>query len=504
MEKQSKKMLPGLCLLSFSTFIVCVPAAFTQIISFNLMLDLNAFPDDSYAWTFPMFVAGECAAMGLCAGTMDRFGRRKPYLAGSLMFVASSIVCAMATDMMVFNISRLVQGFGTGLIIVTCIAQIYFDIDDRKDRYMANGIMSLGFGGGMLVGLFAGKAVLETIGWPVAFWAMAVLQAIVTFPALQVLKNGKNSEMKADLPGAIILTIWAAVFVIFLQEFYLNWSIRDTIAQAAIAFIVMLFLIFMVAEVRNPDSMFHRKVRNKRLVSVSMVFIVLLGVLDMGAVGFMVKTAFFTFQMSVSQAAPFFIVMVLGAAVTAICISKTIDRTGHLPWLLLSVILSPIALVSMQYLSADDPFYIFAGHLFLLGLAIGCLVSMLNATIQNRTNEDNNGAMMSFAIMMRTVALWLGYNLYQHVTDAFMASKISSIVDHWNSILPFELPSNTSLANLLITPLGDAIRLLPGLTDEIAEVFAEGVGYAFTLGAIAFVVIGLPVALLLLRREKDI
>jgi hypothetical protein len=275
-------------------------------------------------------------------------------------------------------------------------------------------------------------------------------------------------------------------------------------AQMCLGLLVMLFLAFLLIEVHDPESMFHRKVKNAKLTAASLIFIVLLGVIDMGAVGFMVKIAFFTYQMSVMEAAPFFIILVCGAAVTAICISKMIDRTGHLIWLLLSAVLSPIALLSMVFVTEDDPSFLYALHLFVLGLAIGCLVSMLNATIQNRTNEDNNGAMMSFAIMVRTLSLWLGYNFYQLMADLYMKERIGATVDHWNSIMPVQLPSDSSIANLLVTPLNDFIRAIPGLTDEIATFFAEGVGVGFTYGAIAFVVVAVPVALLLVRGEKEI
>ncbi len=496
MDEETKKRLPGLMLLSFSTFIVCVPAAFTQIISFDLMLDLNSFPGNGYAWTFPAFVAGECAAMGLCACIIDRYGRRIPYLIGSLLFIIFTIICATATEMFVFNVSRFVQGFGAGLIIITCIAQIYFDIKDRKMRYMANGIMSLGFGGGMLFGVFAGTAVINTIGWPVAFWAMAVLQALVTYPSLDVLKNGKKSELKADVPGAILMMVWSGCFVLLLQKIYLGMKITDPLGIAAILFLGVTMLAFIIVEVKNPLSVFHRKVDNGKLVVVSMIFIILLGVIDMGAVGFMVKIAFFTYGMSVAEAAPFFLILVGGAAVTAITISKKIDQTGHFIWLILSAILSPIALVSMLLVTEDDPTFFFAIHLFLLGLAIGCLVSMLNATIQNRTNHDNNGAYISFAILIRTVSLWLGYNFYQHVADLMMIEKIGGTIAHWNSVFPIDLPSDSNLANLLITPLRDVIKMIPGLTDQIATVFSEGVGSGFTIGAILFVIIAVPAALL--------
>lgn len=502
MNAEIKKSLPGLFLLSFSTYIVCVPAAFTQIISLDLMLDLNSFPSNMYAWTFPAFVAGECASMALCAGILDRYGRKKPYLVGSILFIAASIACALSTEMMPFVVFRAIEGFGAGIVIVTCIAQIFFNVRDPEMRYMANGIMSLGFGTGMLTGIFAGRAIMGVIDWPVAFWIFAVFQALVTYPALNILDPGEKSDLKFNPLAVITLTLWAGLVVFYIQKLYLDWDLGMPVAQLTFAIIVFLLLVFILVEVRRHDSIFHRRVRNGKLTAASLIFIVLLGVIDMGAVGFMVKIAFFTYGMSPLEAAPFFLILVAGAATTAIAASKLIAKTGHRIWLILTTILSPAALLSMVFVTEDDPSFLYGLHLFVLGLAIGCLVSMLNATIQNRTTHHNNGAIMSFAIMTRTIALWLGYNFYQLMADVYMEERIGATIDHWNSIIPIQLPSDSSIANMLVTPLSDLLKAIPGLTDQIATYFAEGVGVGFTYGAIAFVIIAVPTVIFLVGREK--
>ena len=128
-----------------------------------------------------------------------------------------------------------------------------------------------------------------------------------------------------------------------------------------------------------------------------------------------------------------------------------------------------------------EPSILLAVHLFALGLAIGCLVSMLNATIQNRTTKHSNGAVMSFTILIRTAALWLGYNFYQLIVDAHMSQRMGGIVEEWNAVLSFDLPSNSALANMLMTPFGDALRLIPGITNDISM---QVVAIGFIIGVI--------------------
>ena len=85
-----------------------------------------------------------------------------------------------------------------------------------------------------------------------------------------------------------------------------------------------------------------------------------------------------------------------------------------------------------------------------------------------------------------------------------MHGKLSPYLEHWNEIFPFVLPADSTLANLLITPLKELLKLLPGLTDVIATIYAEGMADALVLGAILFVAVGLPTALVLVGRRKTL
>ena len=57
------------------------------------------------------------------------------------------------------------------------------------------------------------------------------------------------------------------------------------------------------------------------------------------------------------------------------------------------------------------------------------------------------------------------------------------------------------MASLLLTPLGDFVRLVPGLSEKIASAFAEGVGLTLTGGAIVFVIVAIPMIILAGRRK---
>lgn len=502
METDVKSKIPALTVMMLSTFVVCTTAAFNQIISFDLKLEFNSIIEMDYQWVFPAFMIGECASMGLCAGFLDRYGRRIPFLIGSVVFLIGTLLCALSTNMTFLIFARVPQGFGAGIVIVTCIAQLFFELKEPSDRYLGNGILSLGFGAGMLVGVFIGRVAADSFGWRNFLWAVFIAQIIFILPCMRIMRNGECSERKPDIAGSVLLAVTAGYAVWFFQKVYLEWGIGTLRSMLGLGILLMLFIVIIIVEYYSPYSMANRVLKDRKIMIASLIMIVLLGCVNMGSVGWMIKIALFTYHMTILQVAPFFLALVFGAAITAVTVSKVIGRTGHRIWFLMSSLLTIIALTTFVFVRADESRFFFGLHLFLMGLAIGCLVSMLNGTIQNRTDKDSNGGYMSFAIAIRTTALWMGYNIYQYIVDPYMEKNLGATMEYWNAITGIPLPCDSMLPCILVTPFSSILKIIPDLTTQIGDVFAQAAAYGFQIMGLIFALIAIPTALFLVGSKK--
>lgn len=505
--KQFIDALPALGVMALSTFVVCLSATLTQTIAFDIRMDLGAMAGNRYQWMFPAFIAGECATMALCGAVMDRIGRRWPFAVGSALFVIGTAICALSDNMDLFLLGRIVEGAGAGTVIVTCIAQIFFTVENKKLRYISNGIMSLGFGAGMLFGIFFGKLMLDAVGWVNYLWILLALQAVFTVPCFLVMGKGENSDRKTDIVGGTILAVTVAFFVYFLEKVYLGWGMHDTEFRAGICVLLLLSMAFVIAEMKIPHSMAHRAVDDRKMMAGCLILITLLGLIDMATVGWMVKTALFTYELSVTEAAPYFVCVILGSATAAVVISEVIDRTGHLVWIVLSAIFSPLALHSVKYIQFNESTLLLGAHLYIIGLGIGCLITLLNATIQNRTDKNSNGGFVSYAIMLRTAALWLGYNIYQAAVDGYMNDRLAGVMETVRMATGKVIPTDSTVAGLLITPMKDGIiriqeMLHIPLVEDIGTAFVGGVGEGFTVMGTVFCIAVLVTAAVFVGRRK--
>ena len=73
------------------------------------------------------------AAVVLTAGSLaDRFGRRVLFTIGLSIFTVTSLACAAASDIVMLNASRAVQGIGAAIMFAVSLALLSQRVPDRR------------------------------------------------------------------------------------------------------------------------------------------------------------------------------------------------------------------------------------------------------------------------------------------------------------------------------------------------------------------------------------
>src|SRR5580704_12276550 len=102
----------------------------------------------------------------------DRYGRRRAYLAGVLVFTAASLACALAPDSQALIGFRLVQGAGAAVLVpqVFSIIQLHFAGPARARALSAyTAVLSAGAVTGLVLGGVVVTANLFGTGWRPVF-----------------------------------------------------------------------------------------------------------------------------------------------------------------------------------------------------------------------------------------------------------------------------------------------------------------------------------------------
>jgi MFS family permease len=209
--------------------LVTVAMTLTGISIVNVALpsirgDLGA-TDADLQWV----LAGYALSFGVTlipAGRLgDILGRPRLYLIGIVIFALASIMAGLAGDMLVLNLARVLQGFGSGILSpqILGMLQQYFQGAERARALGAYGtVVAVSMGAAPLLGGLIIDLVGDESGWRWTFFVnipvsiTAVVLALLWFPRPfgKSRTSGSERKIELDLVGAAILGV-AILFVLF-------------------------------------------------------------------------------------------------------------------------------------------------------------------------------------------------------------------------------------------------------------------------------------------------
>lgn len=126
--------------------------------------------------TVATFFGGLAVGQLLYGPASDRFGRRGPMLAGLALFVAASVVCALATSLELLAAARLAQALGgcASMVIGRAVVRDHFDHQESA-RFLS--LLTLVAGLAPILAPLIGSALLQFAGWRAIFWVLALFGA---------------------------------------------------------------------------------------------------------------------------------------------------------------------------------------------------------------------------------------------------------------------------------------------------------------------------------------
>jgi EmrB/QacA subfamily drug resistance transporter len=171
----------------------------------------------SLSWVITAYLLASTAVAPVFGTLSDIYGRRAMIITALSLFIAGSVLCALAPNMPVLILARGLQGLGGGGIL-PIVQTIISDLVSPRERgqyqaYFSGVWVAAGIGGPVLGGVFA-----EHLHWSMIFWIN--LPLALGALALLVPKMGKipafHRRRKVDWLGGFLLMAGAVVFMLVL------------------------------------------------------------------------------------------------------------------------------------------------------------------------------------------------------------------------------------------------------------------------------------------------
>jgi EmrB/QacA subfamily drug resistance transporter len=161
---------------------------------------------ENLPWVVTAYLLTSTAVAPLYGKLSDIYGRRAMLLTSVGLFIAGSVVCAVAPDMMTLIFGRGLQGVGGGGILPLCQAVIADVVAPRErgryQAYMGVVWVTSGVGGPVLGGLMA-----EFLHWSLIFWINVPLGFAAALLIHVHLKRIPRNERRhrLDVLGAVLM-----------------------------------------------------------------------------------------------------------------------------------------------------------------------------------------------------------------------------------------------------------------------------------------------------------
>jgi EmrB/QacA subfamily drug resistance transporter len=191
-----------LILASLGAFMAALDVVVVSTALPTLRAQLGASLPD-LEWTINAYnlVFGCLMLTGAALG--DRFGRRRMYVTGLLIFVLGSSLAALAPNTEILIAARVVQGAG-GAILVPLTLTLISGAFPAEQRGTAIGIWGGVTGLGVAAGPVVGGAIVQGISWQWIFWVNVPIGIAVAAASALRLPESRGPRPQLDIVGLVL------------------------------------------------------------------------------------------------------------------------------------------------------------------------------------------------------------------------------------------------------------------------------------------------------------
>ncbi|NPA50452.1 MAG: DHA2 family efflux MFS transporter permease subunit [Epsilonproteobacteria bacterium] len=206
-------------------------------------------------WIITSYMIAAAIALLITEYLIKRFGDKKIFLVGILLFTIGSLFCALSNTLEEIIFFRVVQGIGEALIMVTSHIMIFSYFPPNK-KGLAMGIYGLGVSFAPAIGPTLGGYLTQFYNWRMVFLInVPVGVALLIFGFLMLPEGKKEKFEKLNILNFILISIATISLLILLskgEEF--GWFNSSFIVTLLFISIIG-FLLYLLGEINSANPL---------------------------------------------------------------------------------------------------------------------------------------------------------------------------------------------------------------------------------------------------------
>lgn len=335
------------------------------------------------SWTIAGYMLAFATVIPITGWAADRFGTKRLFIASVLVFTLGSLLCAIAPNIALLILFRILQGVGGGMLLPLSFVILTREAGPKRvGRLMAVGGIPILLG--PIGGPILGGWLIGTCGWewiflvnvPIGLAACAL--AAVMFP-----KDRPSPSEALDVTGILLLSPGVAIFLCGVSSIP-GRSMTNPYVLLPALLGVALIAAFVVHALRGTDHpLIDLRLFQNRVVTQVNATLLVFGAASVGT-GLLIPSYFQIAQHETPMQAGLHMLPVGAGAVLTMPLSGAfMDKRGPGKIVLLGLPLMAVGLAVFTYGVATQAPYrpIQLIGLAITGLGIGCTTTPLSAAL---------------------------------------------------------------------------------------------------------------------------
>jgi len=345
-------------------------------------------------WLITAYLIANTSITALYGKISDSQGRRVTLLIAISLYMMGSLVCALAPNMVVLILGRVLHGLGGGGLTSTGMV-VLGDVAAPKDRGKYYGYFSVVYTTAGALGPALGGAIAEYLHWSVIFWMnipLGIVAVAMTFTLLRGLPRHDRPH-KLDFLGAALIMAASSSFMLALSMGGVNYPWLSTPILALFGAAALLGTAFIVRLRTAPEPLIPLSIlsnRDARLAIGANAFgwgpIVGLHIFLPMYLQNIVGLAPASAGLSVLMLA---VTLNITAGITGTILPRR-ERYKTIPIVGLTLAIAAVLMLAWRAKSMALPE--FEGLLFLIGAGFGCIPPLTATALQNNVSIHTFGS----------------------------------------------------------------------------------------------------------------
>ena len=416
--------------------VVCIGSFLTPLSLSSVHIATPALANDLQAdailvsWVPTAFLLSNVITLLPVGRLADIWGRKRTYLAGSILFAIFSILAGFAPNIELLLVTRVLQGVAASMIF-GCTLAIVTSVFEGGQRGGALGLTSAAVYLGLTCGPLIGGWLTETFGWRSVFFfpvPLSLLGIVLLVIKLKGEWRGAANH-KVDRVGTLLFAVGAITLFLGIS----GLPAPGAIVTLVVSF-VLLGLFVKHQEITEFPLVRLSVVAGNKVFSRSLLASILMYGANYPLIFLLSLYLQFVRGMTAIEAGKLMLLQALTMAIVAPIAGRLSDR-HHAPLIASGgCIVVAVGFGILQWLSFDTPVYVVCVALVVLGIGHGLFSTPNNSAAMGAVAEERLGIASSLLSLSRVIGNMLGTAVLLLLMTLYIGAEQIE-VEHYPALL---------------------------------------------------------------------